>query len=1428
MKSMKFPLALIFLFSFFSSNAKNSTDPELSSQKEKISQQLEANIASSHALFERNDGQYEGDFEYRFSSNSACVDFYTNKIFFSIRKVKRDFNPKKLEEPMLFEYVSWEIELLNSKATNIQNVGNLKTLNVNYFDKNANVIKKKTAEEIIYTNVYDDIDLKFYKNEKGELKYDFVLHQGASLSDIQLRYNNVKNLKVGKDGGLSYKTEWGKVKEESPFSYKTSDEQEITIEYDVTDDILSFKADFDQVDEEIILDPIYVDWSSYFYGSGSTSQTWSYTWVYDLDIDDEDNLYVAGLTNDNFPGTNNSYSSSPNGFYDAFVCKMSPKGDSIIWFSYLGGDNYEYCFTLGVNSDKEPVVAGFTRSTDFPITPNAYDETGNIGSGFSWRYAGYVTKFSKNGDQLIFSTYLGGSGSELIQSLVLDDAGDIYLTGQTNSADYPTTVGAYQTTYNGSSTTSWWNGGDAFLTKMKADGTDLIFSTFLGGPGDDVGYQVAVSPKNDIYVVGKTSSSGFPRTPGSRIFNSGLNGLTDGFITKFEPNGKKLGYSKLMGGSGEDWFEGVYINERDEAYVAGISKSSNFYTSANAYQKNSRGGADIVVLKLNPGGQNVYYSTYLGGGADEQYYSGWIYNSNVRIAANVREEAIICGITRSTDFPVTSDALMLTNPSTQGTNTWWNTAATISKLDYTGSKLLYGTYYGGSSFEVPGANKLKRISCYTTILYGGFTASSDYPTTVGVFKENKQTNTTGTYWTGFISKFRDTLFTDEIQLALDDTIVECDNVFEILDAKNIGADIVWNDGVTDNARFALDIGTYWVQATYGCDTVRDTIHFLLDYSPKLPVLPVDSTYCDQFPTIDLSAYNDTVDAVFEWNTGSTDSAIQISDSGTYWVDIITPNCGTERDVVKFDFKKTPSPSFEDSTFCDNVAMTLMAGDSLINEESYSWSTGDSSSSIYIDTTGFYKVVVSNICGSDSSTANIYMITTPEMTLPEDSVFCNDVELLLRFGKPDNDENYRITEISTGNFFIDGIDTFKITDENYYEITASNKCGSASDSIQTSMLNSPNIDLGEDDTLCDFVFYPVEIGKSNNEETYVWSDNSNLPIRVLDEAKLYWAEANNRCGTDRDSIELSLVASPIADLPADSIFCDVINITLDADNEEPSTYVWSTGASSPAITVNDEGWYKVTVSNYCGSESDSIYLSAIASPTVEIGDSLVFCNSIIPVDFEVGKLDNEEVYSWSNGTSEPTTRFSSPGKHWVQIRNKCATVSDTVEFILSNSPTVTLIPDTTLCGNFNLTLDAGNPGMNYLWMPFGDTTQTIQATEQTVYSVTVYNKYDCEASAQMEIKPDCVSKSFIPTAFSPNGDGLNDVFRPTLINFEDYKLQVYNRWGELLYESKDVKAGWDGTFRGNPVQDGVYTYIMRYKTTEDMQWQNVGGVLTILR
>ena len=123
---------------------------------------------------------------------------------------------------------------------------------------------------------------------------------------------------------------------------------------------------------------------------------------------------------------------------------------------------------------------------------------------------------------------------------------------------------------------------------------------------------------------------------------------------------------------------------------------------------------------------------------------------------------------------------------------------------------------------------------------------------------------------------------------------------------------------------------------------------------------------------------------------------------------------------------------------------------------------------------------------------------------------------------------------------------------------------------------------------------------------------------------------------------------------------------------------------------------------------------------------------------------------------------------------------------------------------------------------------IQATQQITYTVIVSSKYDCESTASLTVRPDCVSKSFIPNVLSPNGDGLNDIFKPTLINFKNYSLEIYNRWGEKIFESDDSAFGWDGTYNGAVVQNGVYSFVMRYKTTEDLQWQNVGGVVNVVR
>lgn len=1429
MHSIRFKIAVLLILGAFFCVAKNKDGKTLFNEKDKVSEQLNAKLSAKHGHFELNGGQYEENFRYRFSNHNATIDFYENKIVFGLRKVTRAFNPEKLDEPIQFDYIVWQIDL--NASTPVLPTTDLEASNISYFAQNGKRVQRFQTEGVIYKDIYPNTDLVFYKNDEGALKYDFKLHPGAKLSNIQLTYHNVENLRIDEGENLVYSTKWGDISEDKPYSYWNSSEEEVGIDYKLKDSTLTFVAPFDEVQEELTLDPIYVDWSSYFYGLGTTTTGFGggYTWVYDLDIDADDHVYVAGITSDRFPNLTNSFDTSTNGFYDAFVCKMAPAGDSIVWFSYLGGSQYEYCFSIAVNDDQEPVVSGFTWSVDFPITDGAFDTIPNIqNSGFSNYYAGYVTKFSENGDSLLFSTYLGGTSSDLIQSMVMDDNGYIFLTGQTKSTDFPVTAGAYQTTYGGSGGSSWWNGGDAFLVKMHPSGSSIEFGTYLGGAGDDVAYEVALGPFGDIFLVGKTSSTSFPITYGSSVFNSTVSGVSDGFITKFNATATTIDYSKLMGGSAEDWFEGVYVNERDEAYIAGITRSSNFHTTAKAYQKTFAGGADAVVVKLNDKGQYPFYSTFLGGSGDELYYSGFIYNSNVRIAANVREEPIICGITRSTDFPVTNDALDDTNPSS-GTGSFWNTSATIAKLDNTGSKLLYGTYYGGSGYEVPGANKLKRISCYTNILYGGFTASSDYPTTPGVYKETKSTASTGFFWTGFISKFRDTLYTDEIDLSLEDTLIECDEVYEILNAKNVGADILWSNGSTRQYEILRDTGLVWVQATYGCDTVRDSIYFIREYSPTVPILPEDSTYCDAFPSITLDAQNDTIVASYLWDNGDTTQTIDINSPGEYSVSISTPNCGTKTDVVTYKLLRTPNPTFpRDSTFCDSTLIILDATTAIDNEEIYRWATGDSLATYTALDTGYYKVVSENYCGIDSAEFFAYQLATPELSLPIDSQFCDAIDLTLRYGKANNAENYSFKNLVTNNIIFVIPDTFRLTDVGRYEITSRNVCKEVKDTIELSLITSPVADLGADTVLCDDVNLTLEVGKQNNNEQYTWSEAETSNTYIATREGKYWVTLENKCAVSSDTILITKVISPEVNLPGDSIFCDNISIELVADNEEECDYAWSDGSSDSGLTVFSVGFYKVTVSNYCGAVSDSITIGMITSPEVDLGDDEIFCGGVMPITYDVGKEDNEETYLWSNGDASATSSLNKEGIHWVQISNKCNTSADTIEFIVSPNPVVSLGPDTTLCGDFSVTLDAGNAGMRYLWLPTGETTQTIEAKLQTIYTVTVYNENDCEGSDDFEIRPDCVSKSFIPNAFTPNGDGLNDVFKPTLINFEQYSLQIYNRWGERIFESSDVNVGWDGTYKGVQVPNGMYTYLMRYLTTENMQWQNVGGELNVVR
>lgn len=1392
-------------------------------------------LGTSGHVFRKNAGQWDNDIYYRSVTSHSSVTFFSNKVSFGLEKLEEDFwqsaGNDAFHAPKA-QYLVWEMEFVN--ANNVAPVGSVSTdRNIRFFgpgsDKSARISEYK---QLKYSNLYNGVDLVMYSSEGGQLKYDVLVQPGGDIASFAMKYNGVEGLEVNVSGELVVKTSWGVFNEAKPYSYQWIDGRkvEVDVAYKVNGTTFGYEINGQwDPEKELIIDPIYLDWSTFFYGDKDSNGTWGWTWILDVDIDNEESVYAVGMTSERFPYKPGAYDTTFT-FYTGFVAKMNASGDSMLWFTYIGSSGWEYVTSVTVNELKQPVISGITSKNDFPTTSGAFDEVGkNCGSGYC--YQSFVTKFDSTGSSLIFSTFLTGTNGsstwniDWIRGMAINGSGEVYVCGNTASSDYPVTAGAFQTNFGGEGTTvpgqDWSVRGDAFLTKLKSDGSGLVFSTFIGGAGNEAAYDIFLNGNQDVYIVGTTNSNNFPTTPAAPMFNKVAKGPGDGFVSKFKPDGSGVIYSVMVGGSGYERFEGIYSNGFDEPYVAGYSGSSDFPVTTNAYQKTNKGGDDVVIFKMPSSGTNMIYSTYVGGSLNESSWNSPFF-SNVKVTANVREEAILTCVTKSKNFPITPDALQSTHKSQSS----WAVNSAIVKLSYGGDKLLYGTYFGGSGWEYPGAVKTKRVGCVSFILTGGVTGSADYPTTNGAWKVDPKQWSSGFTYSGYLTKFRDTLHTDLIELALLDTIIECDLVFEVLDAQNQGADIWWSHGPRTRMAIIKDTGTYWVTATYGCDTVSDTIHFDLEYRPIVPVFGNDTTYCDSFPGVLLDAKNDTILASYLWMDSSVNQTYTATEPGLYSVTITTPHCGSKSDQIELKRLNTPDFELADSVFCDSVSITVDVGNEN-NQVKYLWFDGDTLQAHSFNDTGTYYVVLSNLCGVDSVPFVFDKITTPVAGLPGDSVFCDNINWLLRQGKSDNQENYYwSTPDQLVSFGVS--DTLLVSASGGYRVEISNKCGSSADTVYTSLIKTPVADLVDTVYNCDQVVTVLQTGQVNNQETYLWSNNETTPQIIAANPGWYKVTISNKCGLARDSVLVVYKSTPLIQLPSDSVFCDVVNLLLDAEiADDEATYEWSTGATTSSIMVNDEGIYEVTVYNRCGQFTDQVEIGKLLTPTLDLGADQIFCGMVESRNFTIGMLGNNEVYLWSNGATSSSQTLNE-GRHWAQISNKCATVSDTVVLRASPYPVVDLGPDTILCGNFALNLDAGNPGMQYEWLPTGETTQKITARKQIIYTVTVTNEDGCSSTDQFEIGTSCISTFHIPSAFSPNRDGINDTFKPNLVNFENYTLLIFNRWGEIIFQTENVEEGWDGTFGGEMVMDGIYFYSIRFITTEDGAFKTLNGPVHVLR
>jgi len=353
-----------------------------------------------------------------------------------------------------------------------------------------------------------------------------------------------------------------------------------------------------------------------------------------LAFDSFGNVYIAGRTSStNFPTTVGAYTTALAGGTDGFITKINATGTGLLYSTYLGGNVFDQINGLAVDADGNAYVVGYTASSNFPVMSSSYKPVSGGGQD------GFITKINTTGTALLYSTYMGGSGTDFITAVAINTSGNVFVTGYTDSSNFPTTLGAYSTVKVGNN--------DIFITKLNHEGTALVYSTLLGGTGNDKAVTIDVDDLENAYVAGYTASSDFPITAGA--YATHLMGGLDFIVAKMNSTGSALEYSTYLGGKGNDVVCSIAVDSNRNAFITGYTYSSNF-PMINSYQTLA-GSADAFLTKISSSG-NLIFSTLVGGsGADIS--SG--------LALDLEGNAYITGYTYSTNYPTTAGAYSLSN-----------------------------------------------------------------------------------------------------------------------------------------------------------------------------------------------------------------------------------------------------------------------------------------------------------------------------------------------------------------------------------------------------------------------------------------------------------------------------------------------------------------------------------------------------------------------------------------------------------------------------------------------------------------------------------------------------------------------------------------------------------------------------------------------
>ena len=908
------------------------------------------------------------------------------------------------------------MDFLNSTTNPTIEPAEQKNFYCNYFlgnDPKQWASKAQVYGKIYYSQLYPGITAKVF-SDRNDVRYDFVIAPHTSPAEIKLKFEGQNGLAL-KDGKLVIKTEIGDIEEATPTAYQMIEGKKVKVacRYVLQDNQVGFRIiDKYDISQALIIDPTLV-FATY---TGSTADNWGMSATYDAAGDG----YTSGICfGVGYPvtlgafqqtfqgggmGGGNNWGWPDNNGFDIVVSKFNPTGTTLLFSTYLGGSDNEEPSSLVVDNNNDLIILGRTYSTNYPTTNGAYSR--NLSGGADI----VLTKFDSNGTQLLASTYIGGASDDGVNTTSLegvrgglkynysdDDRGDvvvdnnnnIYVASCTISNNFPTTAGAYRTTPYGNQ--------DGVVFKFNSGLSTLMWSTYIGGSDSDAAYNIVLNSHGDVYVTGGTTSNNFPTTPG--VIKPNYGGNTDGFLCHFSANGAALLNSTYIGTAAYDQSYLVQTDKYDNVYVYGQSEGA--YPVTGGVYSNPNSGQ--FIHELNPTLTSTIFSTVFGSGrgtpdispsaflvdnCQNIYVAGWggpLFGYNVRTSS-------------TNGLPVTANAFQ---SITSGNDFYFMV------LQSGASALWYATYFGGAQslqHVDGGTSRFDKNGVIYQAICEGCGGVSDMPTSPGAWSAtNNSPNCNNA-----IVKFQMDLLHTVASFVINPSVTAGCAPFSVTfgNTSNDGKEYKWYFGDGDSSNVVAPTHVYNTPGSYrimmvaidsATCNIRDTAYASVRVVPPLVMNPIPNTFICFGDSVNLNAVSPGASS-FAWSPtlGLNSTVINNPDASPaittkYIVTARDSFCAANDTVTVQVVHNTAKIEPANPQLCLGSSVAL-SSDSV--DPVYSWSTGQTTSSVQVTAGGEYYLHTTDTHGCRAlDSVNVKTFTKAPLLL-NDTTICTGHQAFL--------------------------------------------------------------------------------------------------------------------------------------------------------------------------------------------------------------------------------------------------------------------------------------------------------------------------------------------------------------------------------------------------------------------------------------------------